>query len=682
MSLAVLTIDINAKLANLERDMGKAAQIAQRNADKMAKAFAGVGTALAGLGGVAVASQFAVWVKGAVDAADRLDELSERTGVAVETLNGLDYAMKLSGGSTEELEKGLQNLNKRLSEFAAGDKSTREMFAALGIDAKNAEEALLQLADVFPRLNKADQVRVGNELLGKSYAALVPLLAQGRAGLQGLIEEGQRLNPMTAEMAKQAAEFNDNLDRLRTLSSGAAMQIGNALIPQINELLRVTLEANREIGNLPSTLNAQINAAAGVGEGANIRERIADVDRMIAKTDEWERRFPGGLIGTMVGMRGSSLRDLRDVLAAQERIQAQQGISAENDDRLDRLAKGGSARLISLPSLSGGGVRSPKAGRGSDELGQFLKDVEAQMKPVEEAMTRFRDIQLQAATAGAELTRSEQALFDLVNSDAWGSMPESRRELVRASFEAANAAERMSDQEQRLKDMLTDTGLEKQRSDMLLLADAFKAGRISAEQYAEVVTRVLGLTSSKTLEDMSRQFDQMDEFSRQSARNIQDAFADFLFDPFDRGVDGMLQSFGVMLQKMVAQAVAADLANKILGPNANGSGGLVDLAFNAVGAYVGYNSGSNLAPVVDRSFDGGGWTGDGPRSGGIDGKGGFLAVMHPKETVIDHTKGQRAGQSINITVNVASGTPAEVRRAAGAGAREALGAFSRAQRYA
>lgn len=37
------------------------------------------------------------------------------------------------------------------------------------------------------------------------------------------------------------------------------------------------------------------------------------------------------------------------------------------------------------------------------------------------------------------------------------------------------------------------------------------------------------------------------------------------------------------------------------------------------------------------SFDGGGYTGYGSRTGGIDGKGGFPAILHPNETVIDHT---------------------------------------------
>jgi hypothetical protein len=36
------------------------------------------------------------------------------------------------------------------------------------------------------------------------------------------------------------------------------------------------------------------------------------------------------------------------------------------------------------------------------------------------------------------------------------------------------------------------------------------------------------------------------------------------------------------------------------------------------------------------SWSGGGYTGDGPRSGGVDGQGGFPAILHPQESVVDH----------------------------------------------
>ena len=56
------------------------------------------------------------------------------------------------------------------------------------------------------------------------------------------------------------------------------------------------------------------------------------------------------------------------------------------------------------------------------------------------------------------------------------------------------------------------------------------------------------------------------------------------------------------------------------------------------------------------SGQGGGFTGMGARAGGIDGKGGFLSILHPNETVIDHTKPSAVGGIvINQSVNFATG---------------------------
>ena len=53
-------------------------------------------------------------------------------------------------------------------------------------------------------------------------------------------------------------------------------------------------------------------------------------------------------------------------------------------------------------------------------------------------------------------------------------------------------------------------------------------------------------------------------------------------------------------------------------------------------------------------FEGGGFTGFGSRTGGVDGRGGFPAILHPNETVIDHRRGGRGGMPINITYNIQS----------------------------
>ena len=51
------------------------------------------------------------------------------------------------------------------------------------------------------------------------------------------------------------------------------------------------------------------------------------------------------------------------------------------------------------------------------------------------------------------------------------------------------------------------------------------------------------------------------------------------------------------------------------------------------------------------SFAGGGYTGMGARAGGVDGKGGFPAVLHPNETVVDHDQGQGMGATVNFNIN-------------------------------
>ena len=59
---------------------------------------------------------------------------------------------------------------------------------------------------------------------------------------------------------------------------------------------------------------------------------------------------------------------------------------------------------------------------------------------------------------------------------------------------------------------------------------------------------------------------------------------------------------------------------------------------------------AQVAQIRAQSFEGGGYTGRGARAGGLDGKGGYMAMVHPNESIIDHTKGQ--GQGITIVNNV------------------------------
>ena len=687
MAIATLTIDINARLASIERDMGRAAQIAQANAKKMQAAFAGVTAAVGALGGVLSVGMFAAWIKQAADTADRLDEMSERTGVAVETLNGLSYAVQLSGGDMDSLEKGLQSVNKRLSEFAAGDKSTVELFKSLGITATDAEGAILQLADAFPQLNKQDQVRVGTELLGKAYQSLVPLLAQGRAGLQGLIEEGQRLNPITAESAKQAAEFNDNMDRLKRSADGLAIQIGNAVIPALNRLAEEFLASRKAGLSFWEAMRGTLVDGLSDSTTSPIK-KIREYGKELKSVEEQIASRTGASFGGE--SMTADLKKRAEVL--QNYIKYHQELMKVGDPAAALGINAIGAGSIKPPPLGGapktGGARSSP--RATAITPAFTDPLADEARAYAEAVEAINRAQMSASTSALDLTTTQQRLLDLFASPEFLTMPDVWKESIVSQAESAIQAEKSAEalveynrQQERLNELLGNSQLEAQRADMMLLADAFERGAINAEEFSKAASNALGNIAAPVKE----QADILAEFGQEAARGIQGAMADFLFDPFQDGLDGMLKGFGVMIQRMIAEAAAAQLAQQLFGSMAQGGsgGGLLGLAFSAASMFFGGGGTQSPAPVIERSFnsyDGGGFTGSGSRAGGLDGKGGFMALLHPQETVIDHTKGQGMGKPINITVNVAPGTPDEVRRAAGAGAREALRAINGAGRYA
>lgn len=64
-----------------------------------------------------------------------------------------------------------------------------------------------------------------------------------------------------------------------------------------------------------------------------------------------------------------------------------------------------------------------------------------------------------------------------------------------------------------------------------------------------------------------------------------------------------------------------------------------------------------VAQIKAQSFEGGGFTGPGARAGGIDQKGGFAAILHPNESIVDHTKGQSGGVTIVNNIDASGAGP-------------------------
>ena len=153
----------------------------------------------------------------------------------------------------------------------------------------------------------------------------------------------------------------------------------------------------------------------------------------------------------------------------------------------------------------------------------------------------------------------------------------------------------------------------------------------------------------------------------------------------------MLKGFGKTIQRMVADAVAADLAKKLFGDvgkgggSGGGSGGSAGW-IQAIAGLFGFADGgvmTSKGPLPLRSYARGGIASSPQAAIYAEGDMNEAFVPLPDGRSIP-VKMQGGGGStiiLNVSVNGSNNAP-DVRRAAGQGAREALGLLSGAQRYA
>jgi lambda family phage tail tape measure protein len=213
----------------------------------------------AGLIAIAAAATAAgvAMVASGIETLDKLDDLSEKTGVTVEKLSALRFAGETTGTSFEALSGGLNKLSKTMAEAAGGNKEAIATFATLGVEVKNADGTLRAadavLADVATRFagyeDGAAKAALAQRVFGKSGADMIPLLNQGAAGLERARIEAEKLGAVfDGNIARAAADFNDNLAKIKLASEGAAISISGPLIQSLARLSQEFIEAKKNGG--------------------------------------------------------------------------------------------------------------------------------------------------------------------------------------------------------------------------------------------------------------------------------------------------------------------------------------------------------------------------------------------------------------------------------------------------
>jgi hypothetical protein len=228
---------------------------------------------LAGLAGaVAAGKTFA-------DMGSELYRLSQRTGIAVESLSLLKAAASEVGA--DSLETGLKKMQKAIFGLATGVPETVLTFQRLHLQLADlaglsADQQLVKIAGAFERIHDpAIRSALAMEVFGKSGTDLLPLIGQGAAELQRRMAraaaEGMVWSQAEAESAEKLKEAWTSLSEstMRALAAiGAAFAPAlKATAKQLADIAqRATRWAKENQGLIASFMQiAKITVAVGAG---------------------------------------------------------------------------------------------------------------------------------------------------------------------------------------------------------------------------------------------------------------------------------------------------------------------------------------------------------------------------------------------------------------------------------
>jgi hypothetical protein len=199
----------------------------------------------------------------------------------------------------------------------------------------------------------------------------------------------------------------------------------------------------------------------------------------------------------------------------------------------------------------------------------------------------------------------------------------------------------------------TTTALEQYNAEMRLAQELLETGRISQEVY------------NRHVEATKEAYRKASEGQQQFSRYVQQGR-----DAVINTIMGQKNAFDQLKQAIARAAIEYALYRTIAGQPV--TGGIMGLVKSVVGG---------LLP----SFDTRGYTGNGPRSGGVDGKGGMMAVVHPRErwssdAAGDYRRGSGGGQQEIPFIGIGDGVQVQWMRAAEARSLQQLGGYAQFQR--
>lgn len=511
--------------------------------------------------GSAVSKSFQISNAGPQDMANGMRQLQQAIAGGVlraEEFNSIvDTAPRIVQALADHFGIAFRQVREYVNEgkVSSDDLIQALLDAGVKIDAEygrlplTVQRATQQVENAFMRLiGGADSASGASSGLAKEIVELARTLESPEvaSGLSTFMVGVVKLTGALAEGISQAANFAKGVGEAFAEKAYGSTDPVERIYEQINKLKE--MRENRQIQLLAQTKD-------GIGGGLErllgvpAEKLIADIEEINQQIDELQKK-------------ADSLKDIRpasaaptpkpeatppkknnkpsgpteeELKAAQSARESMQKISAQLDEQVNTFGAGEQAVLSYRLTIGG------------------LADEVKRLGP---EGARMRDQIIEQAGALEQLQRAAKAA------------EEAERERERAALEAERARKAIEDEGMALKQALR-TAQEQYNDELERYRQLLSAGAIDQETFNRAVT-----AAGERLKEASKRGQDanklMESFAENAAKNIQSSFADFLFDPFDGGLKGMVKSFADTMRRMAAEALALDLLGSLTKPGAKG----------------------------------------------------------------------------------------------------------------
>lgn len=538
-SLAQTTSLAHREVVALADAVSKAFVISQASPEDAANGIRQLQQAIAG--GVVRAEEF----NSVVDTGPRIVQaLADHFGIAFGEVRGYINAGKVS---SQDL------INALLEAAPAMDKEFAKLPLTVQRAMQQVDNALLKL------IGGADGATGASSGLAKEIQELARTLESPEVsrGLTTFLGGVVGLTGATATAISKIAEFTRT-----TAEAFAERAVGSTdPVERIYEQIR-TLETQRE-NRQKQLLTQSSDGAFGFIErtlGTPPDKLIADIKSINAQIDELKKK-------------ADTLSDIRPAAPAapgQKPTEKPKLLDTKtNDEEQKKAAESARDSLLKLSAQLG------------DQVGTFGAGEQAALQ-YRLTLGSLADEVKRLGPEGAKLREQILAQAGALDrlQDAAKKEAEVQRQREQAADEAARKAREIEQEGVSLKLSLR-TAQEQYNDEIERYGQLLKAGAIDQETFNRAVDASKDRLK-KAAEQANDSNKMMENFAESAAQNIQSAFADFLFDPFDGGVKGMISSFADALRRMAAEALAAQILGSFTKPGADGKASVLGSLFASV----------------------------------------------------------------------------------------------------